>query len=234
MCFDPASMAMMIAGTTAAAGGSMMAQKDAQKNAQRQTDARNAVVAQGVQKQGEYADANRGDFNTGVDAFAPATQAASLGAAQGARSADNVAAMTPGSAGDIPTTGSASPAVKGEIAKRLLATFQQSTDRAKAAGNLGGYSDAWTGNNLGVAQTGRDINTRNTQAGLDASTIGAKADLAQTGAYRPPSPWGPILQTAGTMLGSAAGRGFGGTSPGGSGLTLGPNPNGGGFAPMYR
>lgn len=203
MCFDPVTLA---AGAALSAGGKYLSDKNAQNQAQREADARNAVVAKGVQKQGEYATANRGDFNTGLSTFDPNAQAAGLAGAQGARSAGNVGAITQQTGDDIEIPSGSSPAVRGEIAKRLAATFGQSVDRAKAAGKLGGYADQGANNTLNVAQMGRDIGTRNTQSQLESSIIAPQADLAASGTYRPPSPWGTILQGAGNILGASAGR----------------------------
>lgn len=215
MGFDPLSLG--VAAATAGLGG-YLSGKDKQKAAQREADARNFSLAQGVQKQNEYAGANRNDFNGGMTAFSPEAQATGLATAQDARTAGNVGNMTQDTGAGAAVPESSSPAVRGEIAKRMLKTFQQSTDQAKAAGKLGGYGDQQLSNSLGVAQTGRDINTRNSQASLDASLIAPKADLAATASYRHPSPWGNILQLAGNMMGAYRG------SPGAPGGNYGGSP----------
>ncbi len=186
--------------------GGMISRAEATKNANAQAAARNAALTQYLQKQAALSDEGRGYLNTNVDKYAPGNT--QLPDAQDNRT--GVITKTVGQMSDpnaIPTTRGAPPAVRGEIAKRMLEAFNRSTDHAKAMGKVGGYGDQWFNNNIDINDTNRKVGTLNNFARGNASILQSQQDLAEIGATRQPSLWGPILQAGGQFALGAAGRG---------------------------
>ena len=121
---------------------------------------------------------------------APGAQDAILTDAQGARTTAITGNQTaPSDGSDVAISRSAPKIVRGEIAKRMLDAFNASTDRAKAMGTLGGYTDAWLSNNLGLQDTSRRIGTVNNFSQAESSLLGSEQDLAQQAATKTPSIW---------------------------------------------
>lgn len=225
-------MSFVVAGTLAAGGaaasigGGILSRNEAQANAQRQAAAeaaaRNAVLADNIQKQQGFFNDNKGVWDASIGNYGQPQQEQQLKTAQDARSAGNVGNITQVDPNSIPTQSDASPAVKSEIAKRMLSTFNQSTDNAKAMGKLGGYSDTWLQNQLANRQADRNIGVNNSFAEGRKALLGPEQDAAglaaKTAAYRAPSLWGPLLSGAGSIASAAGGAGLG---SGGSGIFSG-------------
>lgn len=216
MC-DPATLGMMAASAALSAGGAAISNSEKNANQRRQIDARNGVLQQSLDRQAKWGDEARGLFDTRLKDYGTETQDEKLTTAQDNRTADITKNMTTPTASDIPLSGSTPQVVKGEIAKRMLKTFQQATDRAKAAGKVGGYGDNWMGNNQGVADTARQVGTINNFSQTDASLLGSRQELAAASAPQSNSIWGPLLSAGGNIAAAGAGRGwkpFGGASSG--------------------
>lgn len=216
---------MMAASAALSTGGAMISSNEAQANQERVANARNSVLSQTLDRQAQWGKEARGLFDTRMNDYQPATQGESLTKAQDARTADITKNVTAPTASDIPLSGSTPEVVKSEISKRMLATFQQAQDRAKAAGKVGGYGDNWLGNNMGVTDTARRVGTINNFSGNDAALLPARQEFAEVGARQPASIWGPILSAGGNIAAAGAGRGwnpFGGTA--GASVPL-PQPN---------
>ena len=79
---DPISIALMLGGMAASAGGALITRNEGLQNAQAKAAARNAVLMSNVAKQQGFADTNRGAFDTNIAGYAPGAQGARLGAAQ--------------------------------------------------------------------------------------------------------------------------------------------------------
>lgn len=214
------------AGTAASMAGGAMDRDAALDNAKRQAAARNAVLAENIKKQEGFFDQNKGVWDANIGRYAQPAQEQQLQTAQDARSADNAGNITKVDATGVPTQADASPAVKSEIAKRMLSTFNQSTDRAKQMGKLGGYSDTWLANQLGNRQADRDIGVTNTFAEGRKALLAPEQDAASAASYKAPSPWGAILKGTGQIMSAGAGAGMGGGA--GGGMT-GFSPDGGMF-----
>lgn len=198
-------------GLAASVAGSLISRSEAIKNANAQAAARNAVLKQYTDKQAALENEGRGYLNKTLDTYAPGNT--QLQDAQAGRNA--TISNTVGAASDpntVPTTNGAPPAVKGEIAKRMLEAFQRSTAHAKALGNTGGYGDQWFNNNVGINDTSRNIGVLNNFSRGNTGILQSQQDLAETAAYKRPSLWGPILQAGGSALLGASGRGFGGAA----------------------
>lgn len=209
---------MMVASTAMSAGGAAMSNSEARKNAEARAAARNRVLQQSLDRQAKWGEEARGLFDTRLKDYTPETQGEKLATAQEGRTTDITKNMSTPTTSDIPLSGSAPQVVKGEIAKRMLASFQQATDRAKAAGKVGGYSDNWLGNNTGVADTARQVGTINNFSQMDNALLGSRQELAEASAPQSNSIWGPLLSGGGSLVAAGAGRGwnpFGGSSTGG-------------------
>jgi hypothetical protein len=200
---------MLLVSAALSAGGSYLSGQDAASRSSDIAGARTAALVASLKRQAEFGKEGRGYFDTRMGDYAPGAQDTALTGAQTDRTSDimgNLSAPTPVS--DIPLSASAPNAVKGEFGKRMLSAFQQATDRAKAAGKLGGYGDTWMGNNMGIADTGRRIGTVNNFSRAEGGLLGAQQDFAEIGATRAPSIWGPALSAAGGLAAGAAGRGW--------------------------
>lgn len=211
--FDPVTAGI---GLGASIIGGIISRNDATKNANAQAAARNAVLQQYLNKQAGLEKEGRGFLDNVMAKYAPGNT--QLADAQGNRTGvitDTVGNMSDPNA--IPTTRGASPAVRGEIAKRMLSAFQRSTDHAKAMGKMGGYTDQWFNNNVGINDASRNIDVLNNFSRGNTGILQSQQDLAEAAAYKRPSLWGPILQAGGQFALGAAGRGglgFGSTAGG--------------------
>lgn len=204
---DPLTVSLLLAGTGSSIAGGIFGRNDALDAAQRKAEARNAVLRENIAKQEAFYGQNKGVFDANMSGYAAPAQAQRLQTAQDTRSSANTANVTQVDPNSIATQADASPAVKSEIAKRMLSTFNQATDRAKAMGKLGGYGDAWLQNQLGNRQADRDIGVTNSFAEGRKAILGPEQDAAEAAAYRPPSIWPTILKGAGSIMSGAAGAG---------------------------
>lgn len=204
---DPITIGLLLGGTALNIGGGILGRNDALKNAQRQAEARNAVLADNIAKQQGFFNDNKGVWDTNIARYGQPAQEARLQTAQDTRSNNNVGNIKQVDTASIPTQADASPAVKSEIAKRMLATFNQSTERAKSMGKLGGYSDAWMQNQLDNRQADRDINVTNSFAEGRKALLAPEQEAAGMTAYKPPSIWPTLMKGAGSIASAAGGAG---------------------------
>lgn len=235
MAFGPALATAAISGGVGAIGD-IISRNDAAKQARATAEARNAVLTKYLQRQAELAKESRGYFDTRMGDYAPGAQEAALTSAQDARTATSTGAITaPTDASEVAFSGSTPAVVRSEYAKRMLAAFNSATERAKASGKLGGYSDNWLNNNVGIADTGRRIDTVNNFSRAETGMLNDQMDFAEIGAKREPSMWGPLLSGIGKIGMSAAGSGFGGGNLFGAGSAslFGGNPVNVGSATSY-
>jgi hypothetical protein len=206
MC-DPGTLGLMAASAGLSAGGAAIQRSEADANANSIASARNGVLQQYLDRQRKLGEEGRGYFDTRMQDYAPGKQAEALDKAQADRTEGILKNVSAPNVDAVPLTGSTPQVVKSEIAKRMLATFQQATDRAKAAGKLSGYGDSWLGNNLGVADTARRVGTVNNFSQNEAALLPNEQQFAEVAARKQPSIWGPILSAGGNLVASAAGRG---------------------------
>lgn len=204
------SVAVLAGGTAASVGGGILSRNDALANATAQAQARNASLQSNIGILNGYEGANQSVFNTNLLNYAPAAQAKSLADAQTTRGDNNAANITAEDPNSAPIQQDASPATRGDLAKRMLAVHDAATDRARAVGALGGYSDVWNKNQIANQQASNDIGVNNNYAEGRKALVNPEGDLAAAAAYQPPSIWGPILQGAGSIASAAGGAGVGG------------------------
>lgn len=216
MCLDPGTLGMMALSTGLSAAGGAIQQNEMRQNAQARANARNSVLAQSLERQRKYEQEARGLFDQRMKDYEKPAQDQTLVQSQADRTGDITKNITAPTADAIPLSGSAPEVVKGEVAKRMLKAFEDSTARAKAMGKVGGYGDNWLGNNMGVADTARRVGTVNNFSRNDAALLPAEQDLAEAGVGGGSSMWGQILGAGGNILAAGAGRGwspFGAGSP---------------------
>lgn len=217
------------AGAAATIGGGIVSRNEATDNARRQAEARNAKLRANQAILDSFAGDNAKTFGDNIAGYAPEAQQQRLETSQGHRgdvNADNISDLDPNS---VPITADASPAVRSEIAKRMLAVHNGAVERAKSFGKLGGYTDAWAANELGNQQAARDIGVNNNFAEGRKAMIGPEGDNAAAAAYQTPSIWGPLLQGAGSLASMA-----GGAMAGGGGSAAAPMTNTGWAGPAVR
>lgn len=204
---------LVAGGTALSAGGNMLGQYGALKNASSEASAANSVLASNILTQQGYQNKNNNALQTDLDNYQPATQSADLATAQGARGAADAANITPTNAGSVPLSPGAPAAVSNAYAQRGAAANTFATNEATADGNLGGYGDTWLQNSLGDQSAGRTIGVNNDLSGIEQSLLSPEQQLAETQAYQSPSIWGPLLTGAGGIMASAGGSKLGGTAP---------------------
>lgn len=195
-------------GLAANIAGSVMQRGEADKQAAAVADARNRVLQSYLKKQGDLSQEARGEIAGVLQKYAPGNT--QLADAQGART--GVIMDTVGNTSDpnaVPLTREAPPAVRGEIAKRMLEAFNRSTTKAKTMGALGGYGDQWFNNNVDINAANRNIDMVNNFSRGNSSILQSQQDLAEAAAYKRPSIWGSVLSAGGNLALSAAGRGWG-------------------------
>lgn len=215
---DPITIGALLA----SAAGGLISGNEANSNARRQQEARNAVTLAELARQKAYGDQARGQFDKSMALFGPGAQEASLAKAQG----DIGSLIT----GNIPTaesigtitTASAPRGVASSENDRLAGVFQRLGQNAINLGNLKGYGQSVFDTNLGLNQTGRDIDRIGDLSKTSARVAEIEKGAAATNAYKPPSGIGELLSFAGNAGLTLSGKG---KLPGFSGLTTLPSPS---------
>lgn len=218
MC-DPVTLGISAA---LGAAGKIVGGSEARNAAAREAAARNAVLDQTLAKEKGYAADNAGVFNQNIASYAPGAQPAQLEAAQNKRIATSTGAMTQTDPNSIPITSDAPPAVRGEIAKRLLAVHDGAVERAKLSGKVGGYGDTWFNNGLRTSEADRNIGVTNNFANGQKNILEPMQDLSAASVYKPPSIWSTLLSGASGVTAGAAGTGKGVSKLDLSGLGFNP------------
>ena len=205
MC-DPASLALIVGGAAASGGGAYLTGQNAVDKA----NAANAVLAQSIGKLSDYGDKNKATFDANMTHYAPDAQGTQLADAQTSRgntAAGNISTPDQAGANNIPISGDAPKAVKSEIAKRMLASYDGAVSRAKALGRYGGYNDTWFTNDLNNQGTARNIDFTNSLANEEKSLIQPRQQIAMYGTGN--NRLGDILKGVGSIMGAAGGAGLG-------------------------
>ncbi len=192
---------------------------EANEAAKRDAAARNAVLAQTIAREKGYAADNTKQFEGNVANYAPGVQQGQLADAQAARTANMTGNITQTDPNSIPITADANPAVRSEIAKRMLAVHDGAVSRAGLNGKVGGFGDTWLKNNLATSEADRNIGVTNNYAEGTKAILPAQQDAAAAAAYKPPSIWSTILGGASSLAAGKAGAGGYG-APGGTAGTI--------------
>jgi hypothetical protein len=203
MC-DPVTLGIAVA---TGIGSKIISGNEATSAAKRDAAARNAVLAATMAKEKGFAADNAGQLEGNIAHYAPGVQQTQLADAQTARANNSTGNMTMSDPNGVPVTADAPPAVKSEIAKRMLAAHDGAVERAGLNAKVGGFGDTWLKNNLNTAETDRNIGVTNNYANGTKSILGAQQDAASAAAYKPPSIWGPVLSGASSIAAGAAGGG---------------------------
>lgn len=205
MC-DPLTLGLAAAATV---GGKLISNNESVSAANRDAAARNAVLKDTLAREQGFADQNAGQLNSNIAHYAPGAQDTQLADAQAARTATSTGNITSANPNDVPISADAPPAVRGEIAKRMLAVHDGVVNRAQLSGKLGGFGDTWLKNNLNTAEADRNIGVSNNFAAGEKAILAPQQDAAAASVYKPPSIWGPALTAAGSLAAGAAGAGKG-------------------------
>ena len=211
----------------ASTAGGLWSRSDQLNNAQREANARNGVLSTAINGLNQdYSNINAPAFSGAVGGI---PTAASLKGAQNARTAaiqGNIPA--PGSGVQPPAPSDAPPAVAANRAAAMKNATDFVNNQATATGNLGGYGDSWFNSGLNEQDAARKIGIGNLFANETKSLISPEQDLAGAAAYKTPSFVPGVLQGAGGMLGSYAGRNVspnGPQLPFGAGRLFAPTPS---------
>jgi hypothetical protein len=210
---DPITIGLLLGGTALSGAGGFFGKSEAAKQAEREAAARNAALAKNIGILDQFGAQNRTTFDNNMANYTPEAQQKLLADSQTHRSDANVSNISQPNPDAVPLASGGQAtggnnASKSDLAKRMLAVYDGATARAKALGKLGGYSDAWTTNQLNNAQTGRDISVVNNYAEGRKALVGPESDLAGAAAYKPPSIWPALLSGAGSIMAGAGGKGL--------------------------
>ena len=226
MCFDPVTLGRAaVGGGLSAAGG--MAEQRANNRDQRlkswanvqqmQQDAeaaklRNRVLNEYVGRQHEFRDQNQGDFKSAVAGFDAGAQEAQRGASEAERNAFLQQQIGSAPATTVQTRESASPAIQGEIAKKLSEALASAQAGGSRAAKLGSYGDAMRNNGENLQSSARKIDTTNNFARGEIGMLGADQDLQEFQMRKPiyipganSSNPSSTLKGLGSLVGSLAG-----------------------------
>lgn len=203
MC-DPFTLALMIGGTAASAIGGGLTAREAQKNDQREADARNRVLKETMARNDRHAAANREQFlkRVGDSEAQPATEQLVMAQGQAEQGISSNLAET---AIEAPLAGDAPKVVKDAMKGSLSDSFRKSVEQAKQMGALTGYGATSRDNAIADASLGNEINTNNSFVRGNMSVMPYLQDYASIQARKPSNGLGQILQAAGGMAVQAAG-----------------------------
>lgn len=212
-----------LAATAALSGaGSLISGNEANANAKRQQEARNAATLAELERQKAYGAQSRGEFNTSMGLYAPGAQDASLAKSQGdvgSLLAGN--APTAESVGSI-TTANAPKVVGATENSKLGDVFTRIAQNNTNLGALKGYDQNTLGNKVALNSTGRNIDMIGDFSKTSSAVNKSEQTAAYNNAYKPPSGIGELLSFGGNLGSYYAGSGklglpkFGGSmaSPG--------------------
>lgn len=200
--------ALLVGGTAASVGGNMLTQNSNVKTAQNQANAANAVLQGNIAQQEQYSAQNEGTFNNNLATYTPDAQSTQLADAQTTRGNADVANITP-ETGTVLSPSTAPAEDTQDLANRMGAVMDYSTENAKNQGALEGYGDTWLTNSLNNAAANRQMGVVNSESQLEANLLPEEQQIAETGAWSPPSPWGSLLSGVGSIAASAGGAQLG-------------------------
>jgi hypothetical protein len=212
---DPITLALLAGSTAASVGGGIISRNEANANAQRIADARNAELLAEQQRLDKLRAENAITLKNTMDTFDQPNQEKAAADAEAQRNTEIQANAAPptSDAGEVSLAGNAPKVIKGAIADRMKEAFDRSTTKAKAMATLGKYGDVWGGNNRSVQSGGRNIDTVNGFARAEAALLPALQDLAGFSASKPSSGIGETLSALGSLGGTYAGAGAPGLAP---------------------
>ena len=207
VCTDmnPLALGGLLGGTILGGLGGILGKSEAYQNAQNMAAAANASVAKNIGVLNGYEGQDQGTFSNLMAGYDPAMQEAKLKSAQDNRSATNVSNIVAPDA-QLQQQPGGSPMSTTDLAKRLTAAHDFSVNRAKSLGTLGGYGDAWLGNQIANSQAGNQIGVTNNLAEARKALVQPEAELASEGAYSPPSIWSSLLGGAGNAMAAYGGK----------------------------
>lgn len=195
-------IAALVAATGAQAGGKMMNDREASRNAQAKINARNSAQQQEVARQKILQDSNDVALQQSLKGFNKDTVAQNFGDLVTAR--ENAYADNAPAAQDFGAISADAPkVVQEDKAKRMADQLGKSKAEAKALAKIGGTTDLFQNNGLAINNAANDIGATNSLARGSLGVSGIEQTSAANNAGNKHSPWGDILQAAGA-IGSAA------------------------------
>ena len=200
--------AALAASVGASVGGNMLQQREAEKNAKRQAEARNNepdLMRRKNRTLSDQAGLKLGDLLKSKTAEA---EAASQADATGQQVNEAVGAASAAPTADIPLGGSAPDVVKNEMADRIAGAINKSKVSAANLGKLSGYNQQLFNNQMNNRNTTEQIQPMVGEAQRNAQMLPYYQDLAQLSATKRSSGIGQLLSAAGTVGGMAVGSGY--------------------------
>lgn len=189
----------IIAGSALSGIGSAIKTRQATKQAQARTDARNAVLGNVMALNDPIAENSRARFDTRLaGSLTPGAEASAGSLRSGLLEG---ALDTP----DTPMADSASPAYRSLIARAMLRVFDEGKQQAQALAKIGNYGDFWQNQGLANNDLARNLSVNANLASGNLALLPSLQDLAEVGATKPISPLGDIFIGIGNALGSAGG-----------------------------
>lgn len=204
MC-DPITLGAM----ALSAGGSLVNSSEQNATQGRMIAARNRATQEELARQRAFQAQSGKTFNKQMVAFDPHKQESDLQAAQGAAT-DQFKANAPIDVGGI-SSGNGPQVVNSAADKSVADAFGRGTAQDAALGQLTGWNQRALNNNLGLNNTGRNLDLTSDFAKTSAAVNRLEQDADYRNAYQPNSGIGDIMKFAGSV----------GAYEGGQGKTLG-------------
>lgn len=196
---------LLLGGAALSAGGSYMANNQAQQQAEAIAKARNSVLNQTLARNKRIADDSRAAFDQRTETVAPEQVAEKQGEQQQERTAIGESAVSAPAPGSVPLSGSAPSVVTQAFAKRMGEAVDKGKTEAQQLGKLGSYGDFWFDQGVQTSGTGRELGVNQNLAGGNLALMPILQDYAEIGATKTPSPIPGIMMAAGQALGSYGG-----------------------------
>lgn len=194
MC-DPISI-----GSAAVSGiGSLISGSEANANAKRQQEARNAATVAELERQKKYGAQTRGEFDNSMSLYAPGAQDASLAKSQG-----DVGSLLTGNAptadmvGGI-TTANAPKVVGATENSKLGDVFAGIARNNQNLGALKGYDQNTLSNKIALNNNGRNIDVYGDFSKTSAGVNKLEQNAAYNNAAKPSSGIGELLSFGGNL-----------------------------------
>lgn len=208
MC-DPVTIGLLVAGTAASAVGTGIKSAEAQKNAARVAEARNARLKETLLKNRQHADDSRAAFNTRIGASEKGPADQQLADAQAGQTAAIQSNISP-TATEAPLAGDAPTVIKTAFAKAFSDAAEKSMARAAATGKLGAYGTVQRDDAIGDRGLGDKIGTNNSFVRGNLGILPYVQDLAEIQATKPSNGLGDIISAFGQAASMYAGSRGGG------------------------
>lgn len=209
MCLPALGILGPLLGSVMSVAGTAMQQREQERMAQEQAEARNEALRATLLKNDRLARESRQTFDQRLQKGSKDTVDQQNAKAGKNRAVDLQKSVE--ATGDMQDTqgasisGTAPDIVGSDLAKRMQSVLKDGKDQATALGKLGAYGDSWMKQGFMDTQAGRDIGVTTNKAAGNSAIMPYAQDFAEMQATHPLSPIGSIVAGLGGALGSIGG-----------------------------